>query len=296
MKLLLLSSDSEIASTKALLKAAEKHGLDVEVANPLEIHFEFSSRGSKKSSTFYVKSKKLARPDLVLPRLGWKTMAYGLRVAQAFSAGGIPVVNSPESIHRASDKLGCLMEFHLADLPHPLSKFAFSGLDSKFHLLPKKNNQQVFKLLSGSQGFGVTLTESEAQARALADAYRNIPTEFFTQEFLSEVRRGDHRAFVIDGKVVAAMKRKPAPGDFRANLHQGAKAFRTELTKKEIQTAERAAQTLGLSYAGIDFIRTSRGSLLLEANAFPGFEGISQVSRTDVASLLLASLKKDFSG
>jgi ribosomal protein S6--L-glutamate ligase len=293
MKLLLLSSDSEIASTKALVSAAKEHNLDVEVVNPLEIHFEFSSRGVSQKSTFYVKSKKLIKPDLVLPRLGWKTSAHGLRVAHAFAACGIPVVNSPESLRKASDKLECLMEFHAAELPHPLTKFAFSGIDSKFHLLPK-NKKQVFKLLSGSQGFGVTLTETLPQAQAQADSFRNIPTEFFTQEFLSEVKQGDYRAFVIDGKVVAAMKRKPAPGDFRANLHQGAKAFRTELTKKEIQIAERASQTLGLYYAGIDFIRTARGPLLLEANAFPGFEGISQITRIDVASLLIQSLIEQF--
>lgn len=298
MKLLLLSSDSEIASTKALLSAAKLHNLDVEVASPLDIHFEFSSqtksRPSARAATFYVKSKKLVKPDLVLPRLGWKTSAHGLRVVQAFAACGIPVVNSPDSIRKASEKLECLMEFHAAGLPHPLSKFAFSGVDSKFHLLPPKNKKQVFKLLSGSQGFGVTLTETLPQAQAQADSFRNIPTEFFTQEFLSEVKKGDYRAFVIDGKVVAAMKRKPAPGDFRANLHQGAKAFRTELTKKEIQMAELASQRLGLYYAGIDFIRTSRGPLLLEANAFPGFEGISQVSRTDVAGLLIQSLIEQF--
>jgi|SRR6185312_8860299 len=297
MKLLVLSSDSEIASTKALVSAAKAHNLDVEVANPLDIHFEFSA----KSSTFFLKSKKLTKPDLVIPRFGWKTLSYGLRVAQAFAATGIPVINSPESLQKSSDKLTSLIEFHAAELPHPLTQFADTSIDSKFHLLPLKGKKrssaktpQVFKLLSGSQGFGVTMTETLAQAQAQADAYRNIPTSFFTQEFLNEVRQGDYRAFVIDGKVVAAMKRKPAPGDFRANLHQGATAQKTNLTPKEIKLAEQASQVMGLYYAGVDFIRTSKGPMLLEANGFPGFEGITQLTKINVADLLIQNLKAQF--
>lgn len=296
MKLLVLSSDSEIASTKALVSAAKAHNLDVEVVNPLDIHFEFSSqmKGKKASQkmTFFIKAKKLARPDLVIPRFGWKTMNYGLRLAQAFAATGIPVINSPESLQKSSDKLTSLIEFHAAELPHPLTKFANSGIDSKFHLLSAK--QQIFKLLSGSQGFGVTLSETLAQAQAQTDSYRNIPTEFFTQEFLREVRQGDFRAFVIDGKVVASMKRKPAAGDFRANLHQGATAQKTKLTEAEIRLAEHASQVMGLYYAGVDFIRTSSGPMLLEANGFPGFDGITQLTKMNVAEILIQNLKEQF--
>jgi ribosomal protein S6--L-glutamate ligase len=295
MKLLILSSDSEIASTKALVSAARARRLDVEVAHPLKVHFEFSSRKGRQTSTFFVGAKKISRPDLILPRFGWKTLPHGLRIAQAFAATGVAVINSPESLQKSADKLITLIEFHAAGLPHPRTKFTDPCVETAEHLLSQPPSPQVFKLLSGSQGFGVTLAETKAQAQAQADAYRNIPAPFLVQEFIREVRQGDLRAFVIDGKVVAAMKRRPVAGDFRANVSQGARMQKVRLSTEEIRLAEQASQVMGLYYAGVDFIRTPQGPLLIEANGFPGLAGISEITKVPVAKILMSSLQQQFS-
>lgn len=279
MRIWILSSDSKIASTKRLLAAFSQSHSETEVLNPLELHFEF---GRNRSTCFHL-GKERALPDLVLLRLGWKSLAYGLRMARFFESAGVRVLNSPESVARASDKLTSLQIFHQAKLPIPLTNFAHTTLASEFHLLSNEDEAHVFKTLKGSQGFGVTWQNSRVQSQAQVDAYRTLRASFLSQELVSESQGRDVRAFVIDGKVVASMKRQGPSGDLRSNLHQGGRADATSLSTEETKLVLRACESLGLFYAGVDFLRSDSGPLLLEANPSPGFDGISQACDLDVA-------------
>jgi len=87
--------------------------------------------------------------------------------------------------------------------------------------------------------------------------------------------------------VVAAMQRRAAPGDFRANLHRGGKAVLVRLSEAERDVAIRAARILGLGVAGVDLLRSRRGPLLLEVNSSPGLEGIEAASGVDIAGRIL---------
>jgi len=285
MKIWILSSDSEIASTKRLLKALSKSRIETEVLNPLEIHFEFGRKGS----SFFHSGKKLYLPEAVLPRLGWKSLAYGLRLCRAFQSAGLPVINSVESLEKASDKLLSLQIFHQRGLPIPQTRFSPLTANSEWQLFPKEKSH-VFKTLQGSQGFGVTWQKTKAQSLAQVDAYRTVEVPFLVQETISESQGQDIRAFVIDDQIVGAMKRKGPPGELRSNLHQGGKAQSTVLTEKEKDLVLAATRSLGLYYSGVDFLRTKKGPLLLEANPSPGFEGISRACKKDLAEVLMTSL------
>lgn len=286
MKIWILSSSSQTDSTSLFTKSAKKSRIQAQVIDPSHLHFEFSPKGY----LLYHRQRKVSLPDAVLPRFGWKTLGYGLRLCHFFEAAGVPVINSTQSLRIASDKLSSLMEFKAHGLKIPATRFAISTLETEAHLF-SGDKPTVFKLLKGSQGFGVTLTETRAQARAQVDAYRNIPTEFLLQEFLAESRGTDVRAFVIGGRVVASMERSAAPGEFRSNLHQGGSAEKTVLNKKETELVIQASKALGLFYAGVDFVRTKKGPILLEANPFPGLDGITETTGVDVASIFFEKLK-----
>jgi ribosomal protein S6--L-glutamate ligase len=285
MKILILSSDSSTASTKSLVECFSKSQHETEVLNPLEIHFEF---GRNRISFFHLGSERQL-PQIVFLRLGWKSLAYGLRVGRFFESAGCRVINSPDSIAKASDKLTSLQIFQTNELPIPRTRFAHPTLKSEWHLAPDQE-KYVFKTLKGSQGFGVTWQKSHAQAQAQVDAYRTLRATFLTQELISESEGQDIRAFVIDGKVVASMKRQGPAGDLRSNLHQGGKATKVEMSSKEKDLALKACKSLGLYYAGVDFMRSNQGPLLLEANPSPGFEGINQACDIDVAKILMESI------
>ena len=81
------------------------------------------------------------------------------------------------------------------------------------------------------------------------------------------------RCFVIGTKVVAAMERTSAAGEFRSNLHRGGSASLVRLSPDERKTAINAAKTMGLNCCGVDILRSSRGPVVMEVNSSPGLEG-----------------------
>ena len=244
----------------------------------MQLHFEI---GVDSSTCFHL-GRKLRLPDLALLRLGWKSLAYGLRIGRFLESAGCRVINSPASVALASDKLSSLQVFHQHHLPVPRTRFAHPTLATEFHLLPE-TGAHVFKTLKGSQGFGVTWQETREQSQAQVDAYRTLRAGFLSQELVAESAGTDIRAFVMGGELVASMKRQGPKGDLRSNLHQGGQATAAELTTEEKSLVIKASSGLGLYYAGVDFLRTPSGPLLLEANPSPGFEGISKACKLDVA-------------
>jgi ribosomal protein S6--L-glutamate ligase len=99
------------------------------------------------------------------------------------------------------------------------------------------------------------------------------------------------RAFVIDGQVVAAMKRVGKVGDFRSNLHRGGRAEPTELSPEERATAIQSAAVLGLNVSGVDMLRSSRGPVVMEVNSSPGLEGVEAATGIDVADAIITFLE-----
>lgn len=286
MKTWILSSDSQIPSTKRLLQALKKSKIETEVLNPLELQFEFGREGA----FLFHQGKPLKKlPDLVLPRLGWNSLDYGLKLVRFFESSGIRVCNSGESLEKSSDKLLSLQIFHQNGLAIPQTRKAHLGSESDLHLL-RHQESHVFKTHQGSQGFGVIWQTNRRQSQAQVDALRTAQVPVLSQELIEESFGQDIRALVVDGKVVAAMKRQGPPQDLRSNLHQDGKSTKIKLSKEETDLAEKAAGALGLFYAGVDLMQTKKGPILLEANPFPGFEGISETTGKNIAEILVQAL------
>ena len=150
----------------------------------------------------------------------------------------------------------------------------------------------MIKLLEGTQGRGVVLAETRKAAESVINAFKSLQANLLVQEFVKEANGKDLRCFVIDGKVVASIERQAAPGEFRANLHQGGQASVVKITADEKKLAIKAAKTLGLKVAGVDIIRSRKGPLMLEVNSSPGLEGIETATGKDIASLMIASIEK----
>lgn len=117
----------------------------------------------------------------------------------------------------------------------------------------------VIKLLEGTQGIGVVLAETHQAAKSVIEAFRGLDANILVQEYIAEAKGTDIRCFVVGEKVVAAMKRQGAEGEFRSNLHRGGKADKVRLTPEERSTAVRAAKAMGLRVAGVDLLRSTMG-------------------------------------
>ena len=151
----------------------------------------------------------------------------------------------------------------------------------------------VLKILEGTQGVGVVLVDSEKAAKSVLDAFYGMEVNLLVQEFIEEAGGADIRAFVVDGKVVGAMKRQGAEGDFRSNLHQGGSAKLHKLTRAERTTAVNAAKAMGLGVCGVDMIPSHRGPLVMEVNSSPGLEGIEKATEINIAKKIMDYIEKN---
>lgn len=117
-------------------------------------------------------------------------------------------------------------------------------------------------------------------------AFRNYPDRepIMVQEYLDGVQEaGDVRILLLNGEILGAMRRKPKDGDFRTNIHAGARAHKHVLTPTEKRICETIKDRLvedGLYFVGIDII----ADRLVEINCLsPG--GIPRINRLQNARL-----------
>jgi ribosomal protein S6--L-glutamate ligase len=152
----------------------------------------------------------------------------------------------------------------------------------------------VIKLLQGTQGIGVVLAETHNAAESVIQAFMGLKANIMVQEFIKEADGSDIRCFVVGDKVVAAMKRQAAAGEFRSNLHRGGSASLIRLTPEERSTAVRAAKIMGLNVCGVDMLRSNHGPVIMEVNSSPGLKGIEEASGKDIASMIIQFIEKRF--
>lgn len=151
----------------------------------------------------------------------------------------------------------------------------------------------VIKLLEGTQGLGVVLADGKKAATSVLEAFNGLKARVIVQEFIKESAGADLRAFVVDGKVVGAMKRQGKEGEFRSNLHRGGSAQIVELSPEEEATAIKSAKALNLGVAGVDMLQSNRGPLVLEVNSSPGLEGIENATHYDVAGEIISYIERN---
>ena len=150
----------------------------------------------------------------------------------------------------------------------------------------------VIKLLEGTQGIGVVLTESKNATESVTEAFRGLKAHFLLQEYIKEAGGADIRCFVIGDKVVAAMLRQGKEGEFRSNLHRGGSAKVIRITPEERSTAVRSAKIMGLNVAGVDILRANHGPVVMEVNSSPGLEGIENATEKDIAGMVIKFIEK----
>jgi len=151
----------------------------------------------------------------------------------------------------------------------------------------------VVKLLEGTQGVGVVLAETYQAAESVIQAFMGLEKEIMVQEFIREAQGADIRCFVVGGKMIAAMKRQGAEGEFRSNLHRGGTAQVVRVTPEERSTAVRAAKVMGLNVAGVDMLRSNHGPVVMEVNSSPGLRGIEAATGKDVAGQIIQFIERN---
>ena len=287
MKIAILSRDVNYYSTQRLVEASISLKHEVDVIDTLECYMDITS---KKPMVHY-KNRELSDYNAIIPRIGASITFYGTAVIRQFEMMGVTTLNESVPVARARDKLRSLQLLSRKGLGLPITGFSHNTSMTQNLINLVGGAPLVIKLLEGTQGKGVVLAETNKAAESVIDAFRELNANILVQEFIREAEGSDIRCLVVGDKVVASMMRKAKAGEFRSNLHRGGTAQKVEITKTEKETAIRACKALGLSVAGVDLLRSSRGPLIIEVNSSPGLEGIEKVTGIDVASLIIKYLE-----
>ena len=287
MKIGILSQDIELYSTRRLYDSAISKGHETEVVSYLKCYMSIA----KSRPRIFASGEEL-HYDTIIPRIAASWTFYGAAVVRQFELKGTLSANSSASISRARDKLRALQIMGNSGVEMPVTGYVHFSRDIRSVLETVGKPPFVIKSLEGTQGRGVLLAETLDASIGAIEAMKKLNLNILVQEFIGEAKGEDIRAIVVGNKVVASMKRKAKPGDFRANIHLGGSSKKYKLTPEEEKTAITAAKVLGLSVAGVDMIQSDRGTLVIEVNSSPGLQGIETTSEIDVASAIIEFMEE----
>lgn len=289
MKIAILSRNPKLYSTRRLVEAAKNRGHEVRVIDALRCYMNIASHNPQ----IHYRGEVLEDFDAVIPRIGASITFYGTAVLRQFEMMNVYPLNESVAISRSRDKLRSLQLLSRRGIGLPVTSFAHSPDDIEDLLGIVGGAPAVIKLLEGTQGVGVVLAETNQAAESVIQAFMGLKQHILVQEFIKEAKGADIRAFVVGGKVVAAMKRQAKDGEFRSNLHRGGSAALCRITPEERTTALRAAKVMGLNVCGVDLLRSNHGSVVMEVNSSPGLEGIEAASGKDIADQVIEFIEKN---
>lgn len=283
MKIALLSRNVNLYSTSRLVEAGEQRGHEMRVFDHTKCYIVNESR---EPSVYYGK-EKIEGYDAVIPRIGASVTFYGASIIRQFEMQKIFSTVKSVALTRSRDKLRSIQILSRENLGIPKTAFARNPKEIPHLIQTVGGAPLILKVLEGTQGLGVVLAETHKAARSVVEAFMAMDKNILVQEFIQEAGGADIRAFVIDGKVVGAMKRQGLEGDFRSNLHRGGSSSMIKLKRTEVSAAVKAAKALGLSIAGVDMLQSDRGPLILEVNSSPGLEGIEKSTEVNIAGKII---------
>lgn len=288
MNIKILSRNKFLYSTRRLVEAGRDRGHDMEVID----HVKCNLLIKKGAPKIYYRQSYLKNTDAVVPRIGASVTFYGTAVIRQFEAMNVFTTTDSDALMRSRDKLRSLQILSNAGVGLPKTIFANYSQDIDGVIKAVGGAPLVIKLLEGTQGLGVVLADTKNAAKSVIEAFDGLQARVIVQEFIKEAKGADIRAFVVDGKVVGAMKRQAKSGEFRSNLHRGGTAKVIKLSPEEENAAIKATEALGLGIAGVDMLQSKRGPLIMEINASPGLEGIEKATGVDIAGAIIQYIEK----
>jgi ribosomal protein S6--L-glutamate ligase len=197
---------------------------------------------------------------------------------------GTFVVNPVNALRAARDKYATIAVLAKAGLPVPATYV--TEMAHWAYRKTKQLKQTVYKPITGSLGFGSMKFANHDMAFNAYAQLERIGQPLLIQEYIethpSKLRR-DIRAFVIGSKAVAAMERTAKLGQWKTNIAQGAKPRAIKLTEQQEKLAIEAAETLGLTYAGIDLLQNEKQTTILEANTTPSWQTLQETTKQNIA-------------
>jgi ribosomal protein S6--L-glutamate ligase len=294
MNVLILAYFLETYGTRKLASHLRARGHRTILASPLDCTLAIRPEGGSLTH----QGEPLPPIDVVFPRslAHYENGIPAPRVLESslatFLRGrGALCFNAPEAKAVASNKLAAAIRLASAGIPAPVTIAAWSP-EAFEEALAEIGTPLILKVLSGTRGAGVLRCDTAAGARSAFDTLRLQGQPFLIQQYIGDEGARHVRVLVVGGRVLGGHRSIPRPGDFRANLAQGASVEPHVLSAECERVALAASACIGLDIAGVDILESSQGPQVIEVNSVPGLEVIDQICGIDSAAAIADLLEE----
>jgi RimK family alpha-L-glutamate ligase len=216
-----------------------------------------------------------------MPPGSLEQVVFRMNALHEIQRRGARVLNPPAALETCVDKYLTTARLASAGLPVPPT-IACQHADAALEAFTALGGDVVVKPLFGSEGRGMVRVSDPELAWRTFRALERVQSVLYLQQFVKHPG-WDLRVFVIDGRVLAAMRRHARNG-WRTNVAQGGKGEIVRLNEAEADLAVRAAAAVGTPVAGIDLLPGPDGRyVVLEVNAVPGWRALAPLAGVDIA-------------
>jgi len=279
----------EAYETNRLIEEFQKQDIEIQLVDPTTIDI-FVNKENRQS--ILVNGEPSDLPKFVFPRTGSGTTYHIKAVIRHFERMGVPVINSSDSIDNTKDKLYSHQILAQSNLDIPKTMLLKHPIDVDF-VQKHIGFPAIVKTISGSYGRGVFLAETKKQFRQLLTMAELTKPSYniIIQEFIKDTWGKDLRVLVVNNKVVGCMMRQSTDDDFRANISRGGEGIPYEVNEQIEWLSSESAKALDLDIAGVDLLFDGDGYKICEVNSNPGFEGMEQYTKKNIAEEIVQFIK-----
>jgi ribosomal protein S6--L-glutamate ligase len=282
MKIGVMSRNESFWATTEIIRALKRKHVEPLYLHTPRIHLALEA---EKVDAIY-ENKSLRRLDAAIPRIGRSLTQLGVMLLKHLELMKIPTTLSVNGLLTARNKYFTLQALHAVGVRIPES-ILIALRDGNEDLMEYLSPPIVLKLLTGTQGIGVMRVRDVKEAGPIIDTLSELDQMICVQKYVPNPGE-DLRVFVAGGEIVAAMKRKAAPHEWRSNIHIGGHGVAYKLSNAESETALKAADAVGVEIAGVDLISAKGNPFVIEVNASPGFRGLLAATGINAADKIAA--------
>ena len=269
-----VNADSKSVVSNMILKECKTRNIPCHIINTSEA---WVSKNDLEKGTLYVSNIdgedtevefELSK-TICFARAGVLEDETGLALLSTFENAGAFMINTRNSMLTCDNKMSAYISFERDNIPTPRTALISnekSLLDA--HKRIGGNYPVIMKTLTGTQGIGVSIIESEKSLVSVAQSLWKFGAALLLQEFMKF--DFDIRTIVVDGRVLASTKRISAKKDFRSNRHREATTEPYKLSDDERKVVLDAARSTGAFMVGVGHAIVNNNYYVLECNGSPG--------------------------
>ena len=269
-----LNADSKAIVSNMILKECKKRNIPCYIINTSEA---WVSKNDLEKGTLLVsnidgednEAEFELSKTICFVRAGVLEDETGLALLSTFENAGAFMINTRNGMLTCDNKMSAYISFERDNIPTPRTAL-ISNEKGLIHAHEKLGGKYpvIMKTLTGTQGIGVSVVESEKSMISVAQSLWKFGAALLLQEFLKF--DFDVRTIVVDGRILASTKRISAKKDFRSNRHREATTEPYKLSGDERTVVLQAARSVGTYMVGVDHAIVNNQLYVLECNGSPG--------------------------